>query len=89
MEPAGSPRGPQNQGISVSFRVSSPGPPQRRKMDPQHDPKMESKWLQNGVNIEPKTNEKLVKNQVEIFAFFESSYQVSKRVFNDITKLFV
>ena len=50
---------------------------------------MDPKWNENGVNMEPKTNEKLVEIQVEIFAFFESSYQVSKRVFNDITKLFV
>ena len=49
---------------------------------------MEPKWSLNGVKIEPKTNEKRVKNQVEIFAFFESSYQVSTRVFNDYTFFF-
>ena len=38
--------------------------------------------------MEPKTNEKRVKHQVEIFAFFENSYQVSTRVFNDFTNLF-
>ena len=39
--------------------------------------------------MEPKTNEKRVKNQVEIFAFFESSYQVSTCVFNDYTIFFM
>ena len=34
-------------------------------------------------------DEKRVKHQVETFEFFENSYQVSKRVFNDFTIFFM
>ena len=60
MEPLGTPKGPQNPGISGSFRASSPGPPQRRKMDskwPQNGAKVESKWSENGVKMELKSKE--------------------------------
>ena len=46
---------------------------------------MKPTWSDNALKMEPKTNEKLVKKRVEIFAFFENSYEVSKRVFNDFT----
>ena len=44
---------------------------------------MKPKWIENLVKMEPNTDEKRVKNQVEIFELFGNSYQVSKRVFND------
>ena len=46
--------------------------------------KMESNGVngrKNGVQMEPESNETLVKIQLEIFASSESSYQVSKRFF--------
>ena len=46
---------------------------------------MESTWSEHGVKMEPTTNEQLVNKRVEIFTFFENSYEVSKRVFNDFT----
>ena len=49
---------------------------------------MESKWSENGVKIEPKTNEKRVKNQVEIRRVFLNSCQVSKRFLDGFTCLF-
>ena len=91
MEPTGSPRGPQNPGISASFRASFPGPPQRRKMDPkwpQNGAKMESKWCQNGIKMDLKSKEKLVNFYVELDEFSEDSCQVSKLFLDGFTCLF-
>ena len=45
LEPKGSPKGSQNQGIRRTIRAPAPGPPQGSQMDP--------KWNQNGANMEP------------------------------------
>ena len=91
MGPRGSPKGPQRdpkiEELGGRFAPSPQDPPKGVKWI-QNDSKMEPKWSPNGVKMEPKTNEKRVKHQVEIFAFFENSYQVSTRVFNDFTNLF-
>ena len=51
------------------------------------------KWSKNGrkngAQMEPESNETLVKIQLEIFASSESSCQVSKRFFDDFTRQFL
>ena len=51
------------------------------------------KWSKNGrkngVQMEPESNETLVKIQLEIFASSESSCQVSKRFFDGFTRHFL
>ena len=58
----------------------------------QNRPKMSPKWSPNGAQMEWKWSQKRMKNewknQVEVFAFFQNSYQVSTRVFNDFTNPF-
>ena len=78
-------------GAHASFRASSPGPPQRRKMDPnlaQNEAKMESKWGQSCIKMEPKSNPKLMKHFVNIFMFLGVPARFPNVFSHDLSELF-